>query len=226
MRKKLPAILTLLGAFLAVGVVLATDLVDPVAEGVSSPYLIAGSRVTPSYPPAAYAAKYSGVVRLRATVNADGSVGPIEILDSSAANMGFEQASLDAVSQWQFEPARQDGLTVDSFTEIQLRFNPPSRNSRGFVASAFGAPGTSTPSASLSSSGAGPVSAGLPMKSGSASLGTSMDGSGKNGRPAVWLPTEFRIPQKYGRPPSQLGAIYDRRQLIPPGTGSGHWLPK
>ena len=222
MRMKLPAILTLLGAFLAVGVVLATDMVDPAAAGVSTPYLIAGSRVTPSYPPAAYAAKYAGVVMLRATVNADGSVGAIEILDSSAANMGFEEAALDAVSQWQFEPARQGDSAVDSYTDIRLRFNPPTRNSRGFVASAFGAPNSSA----ATPASAGPISAGLPMKGGSASLGTQMDTSGKSARPAAWLPTEFRIPQKYGRPPGQVGAIYDSRQLIPPGTGGGHWLPR
>jgi len=227
MRKKLPAILTLLGAFLAVGVVLATDLVDPAAEGVSAPYLIAGSRVTPSYPPAAYAAKYAGVVKLRATVNADGSVGSIEILDSSAANMGFEQAALDAVTQWQFEPARQGGSTVDSFTEIQLRFNPPSRSSRGFVASAFGSPGATTAGAfgTSSASSAGAISTAMSAKAPGGTISTPRDSLGKN-RTAVWLPTEFRIPQKYGRPPAQYGAIYDSRKLIPPGTGMGHWLPK
>jgi len=207
MRKKLPAILTLLGAFLAVGVVLATDLVDPAAEGVSAPYLIAGSRVTPSYPPAAYAAKYAGAVRLRATVNADGSVGAIEILDSTASNMGFEQAALDAVTQWQFEPARQGNSVVESFTEIQLRFNPPSRGSRGFVASAFGGPALS----------AGTASAALPMRAPTANLTTTTDIGGKNR--TAWLPVEYKRIYKYGRPPSRLGAIYDRRDLIPPGTG-------
>ena len=214
MRKKLPAILTLLGAFLAVGVVLASDLAEPVAEGVSAPFLIAGSRVTPSYPPAAYAAKYSGIVKLRATVNADGSVGTIEILDSSASNMGFEQAALDAVSQWQFEPARQGDSAVDSFTEIQLRFNPPSRNSRGFVASAFGAPGGSS---------AGAISAGLPMRTASADMGTSSSLQSRNR--TAWLPVHYERIQKYGRPPSEIGAVYDRRDLYPPGAGMGRVLP-
>ena len=208
MRMKLPAILTLLGALFAVGVVLAGDLADPAAEGVSAPYLIAGSRVTPSYPPAAYAAKYSGVVQLRATVNADGSVGAIEILDTSASNMGFEQAALDAVSQWKFEPARKGDAAVESFTEIQLRFNPPSRTSRGLVASAFGAPGGSA---------AGPVAAALPTRAPSADLGSpqSIEGSART----AWLPIEYKRIHKYGRPPTQLGAIYDRRDMIPPGTG-------
>lgn len=215
MRKKLPAILTLLGAFLAVGVVLATDLGDPVAEGVSAPYLIAGSRVTPSYPPAAYAAKYAGVVKLRASVNADGSVGTIEVLDSTATNMGFEQAALEAISQWQFEPARRGDTAVNSYTEIQLRFNPPSRNSRGFVASAFGGPVTSS---------AGAASAALPIKSASADMGapSSIEGRSKT----AWLPVEYPRYQKYGRPPGKIGSIYDRRELIPPGTGGGGLAPK
>ena len=57
-----------------------------------------------------------------------------------------------------------------------------------------------------------------------ASLGTPMDATGKSARTA-WLPTEFRIPQRYGRPPGQIGAIYDTRTLIPPGTGYGSWRP-
>ena len=216
MRKKLPAILTLLGAFLAVGVVLATDLADPAAEGVSAPYLIAGSRVTPSYPPAAYAAKYAGVVKLRAAVNTDGSVGEIEVLDSSATNMGFEQAALDAISQWQFEPARKGDTAVHSFTEIQLRFNPPSRNSRGFVASAFGG------GPRISSAGA--VSTALPMKSASVDMGTSRS---IEGRPkTAWLPIDYPRVQKYGRPPGQVGAVYDRRDLILPGTGISQASPR
>ena len=215
MRKKLPAILTLLGAFLAVGVVLATDLPDPVAGDLSAPYLIAGSRVTPSYPPAAYAARYAGVVRLRATVNADGTVGAIEILDSTASNMGFEQAALDAVTQWQFEPARRGDSVVQSSTEIQLRFNPPSRGSRGFVASAFGGPAVMS---------GGAASAALPMRAPTANLTKSMDIGGKNR--TAWLPIEYKHIYHYGRPPAQLGAIYDRRDLIPPGTGVNQVQPK
>jgi TonB family protein len=213
MRKKLPAILTLLGAFLAVGVVLATDLADPVAAGVSAPYLIAGSRVTPLYPPAAYAAKYSGVVRLRATVNADGTVGTIEILDSTASNMGFEQAALDAVTQWQFEPARKGDSVVGSYTEIRLSFNPPTRNSRGFVASGFGNP---------SGGSLGSATSALPMRTPTADMSVATQfASSKNG--TAWLPIEYQHIYHYGRPPGQLGAIYDRRDLIPPGTG-GHQI--
>ena len=218
MHKKLPAILTLLGALFAVGVVLATDLVDPAAEGVSAPYLIAGSRVTPSYPPAAYAAKFAGVVKLRATVNADGSVGAIEVLDSSRTNMGFEQAALDAVTQWQFEPARRGDSTVDSFTEIHPRCNPPSRNARGLGASASGAASASGPSA-----GAITASPALPMRT------PSTDDAAKNldtGISTAWLPIEYVPYRKYGRPPSQIGAIYDRRELIPPGTGGGGLSPR
>ena len=215
MRKKLPAILTLLGAFLAVGVVLASDLTEPDAEGVSAPYLIAGSRVTPSYPPAAYAAKYAGAVRLRATVNADGSVGPIEVLDSSASNMGFEQAALDAVSQWQFEPARKGDSAVNSYTEIQLRFNPPTRGSSGFVASGFGV---------STGSSAGAISAGVPsLRSASVDLGQNSALQDRDS--TAWLPVDYVRYRTYGRPPSQLGAIYDRRKLIPPGTGGGNVLP-
>jgi hypothetical protein len=140
-------------------------------------------------------------------------VGAIEILDSTASNMGFEQAALDAVTQWQFEPARQGNSVVESFTEIQLRFNPPSRGSRGFVASAFGGPALST----------GAASAALPMRAPTANLTKSTNLCGKNR--SAWLPIEYQRIYHYGRPPGRLGAIYDRRDLIPPGTGSSQALP-
>ena len=202
MTRKIAAMLTLLGAVFAVGLTMA-EVVDPDAEGVSAPYLIAGSRVTPSYPPAAYAAKYEGVVSLKAVVNADGSVGDIEVLDSSRKSVGFEAAAIDAVSQWQFEPARKADSAVDSYTLVRLRFNPPSRSSRGSVASAF----ANTP---LMMPASGPSMG---------KLGASSVMSKQSARQLAWLPTQYFPVQKYGMPNGRIGSIYDRRDMIPPGTG-------
>ena len=153
-------------------------------------------------------------MKLRATVNADGSVGTIEILDSSASNMGFEQAALDAVSQWQFEPARKGDSAVNSSTEIHLRFNPPTRGSRGFVASGFGMASGSSP---------GSMSAALPTRTASVNMGETSALQSRDR--AAWLPVEYVRYRTYGRPPGQIGAIYDRNLLIPPGTGGGKVLP-
>ena len=221
MQKRFPAILTLLGAVLAVSsLAMAADLVDPEAEGVSAPYLIAGSRVTPSYPPAAYAAKYAGEVSLRATVHADGSVGEVEVLNSSRKSMGFEDAAIDAVSQWRFEPARKDDAAVDSYTWVRLRFNPPSSNSRGSVGTGFGqAPAQSMGMSAAMSSKSG----GLLGAPSGGSMGTSLGGDAAR---TAFLPVDYKRYRKYGRASGRIGSIYDRRLLIPPGTGSSGLAPK
>ena len=206
MTKKIPAILTLLGAVLAVGALtMAGEIVDPDAEGVSAPYLIAGSRITPSYPPAAYAAKYEGVVSLKATVHADGTVGDIEVLDSSRKSMGFEDAAKVAIAKWQFEPARKGDSAVDSYTLVRLRFNPPSSRSRGSVATAFG-----------SSTGMR-----MPTSVPAMAKSTAMAPTTRPQRYSLaWLPVDgTRGVQLYGTPKGRLGTMYDRRDMIPPGTG-------
>jgi TonB family protein len=212
MSKRIPAILTLLGAVLAFGgLAVAGEIVDPDADGVSAPYLIAESRVTPSYPPAAYAAKYEGVVSLKAIVNADGSVGAVQVLDSTRKSMGFESAAIEAVSQWRFEPARKDDTVVDSYSLIRLRFNPPSRASRGSVATAF--EGSATPSMSP----AAPMTSKAGMMTASATPDAAR---------TTWLPVEYKRYRKYGRASGRIGEVYDRRLLIPPGTGSGQLQSK
>lgn len=214
MTKKISVVLTLLGAVCAVGALtMAAEIVDPDADGVSAPYLIAGSRVTPSYPPAAYAAKYEGEVSLKAMVNADGTVGDIEVLKSSRTSMGFENAAKEAVSQWQFEPARMGDAAVGSYTLVRLRFTPPSSRSRGSVASAFANSGSMMmPTAPLASAKTGGM-ASVPM-------------SREAGAQLAWLPVEGIFPvRKYGQPSGRIGTIYDRRDMIPLGTG-GSLSPK
>jgi protein TonB len=135
--------LAFLGLFCALGVPAVANsglvIVDPGAEGVSAPYLIPSSRVSPDYPPAALQARYDAVVLLRATVLADGSVGGVEVLDTSRGKLGFEKAATRAVQQWRFEPAQLDGDEVASYTWVRVRFNPPQNNSigGGYVAADF-----------------------------------------------------------------------------------------
>ena len=212
MRKTVPAMLTL-GAMVALSAVAWANPVDPEAEGVSAPYLITESRVAPTYPPAAYAAKYEGTVTVRAIVNKDGTVGDIEVLTSTRERMGFEAAVRDAVGQWRFEPARLEGEVVDSFTDIRLRFNPPSRGSRGFVSSGFGV-----------ESGPRVAPSVMVAKAGIASASTSMSGLDGKMRPA-FIPTDLPPVTEYGRP-GCLGCLYDRRDLWPPGSTGAMFGPK
>ena len=59
------------------------------------------SRVSPMYPELAKRLKIDGVVRLEATVDADGKVTAVKTLSGSKA---LSQAAEDAVSKWKFVP--------------------------------------------------------------------------------------------------------------------------
>ncbi len=106
-------------------------------EGVTSPYLLPASRVAPEYPAAAFDARMEGHVTVAALVLADGSVAQVETLDSSAPNLGFEQAAAAAVKQWKFEPGQKQGEVVDAFTVVRLSFRRNAKSAGGYVSAGF-----------------------------------------------------------------------------------------
>lgn len=60
--------------------------------------------VKPRYPPGAMSAKISGTVEVEATVGTDGTVTDVRVLRSIP---GLDEAAMDAVRQWRFEPLPQ-----------------------------------------------------------------------------------------------------------------------
>ena len=60
--------------------------------------------VKPRYPPDAMSAKISGTVEVEATVGTDGTVTDVRMLRSIP---GLDEAAMDAVRQWRFEPLPQ-----------------------------------------------------------------------------------------------------------------------
>lgn len=137
MTKKLSALVLAL-LFAATGLALAGAAAkENFNEGVTSPYLLPDSRVAPEYPAAAFDARMEGHVTLAALVRADGSVAQVETLDSSAPNLGFEQAGAAAVKQWKFEPGQKQGQVVDAFTVVRLSFRRNGSASGGYVSAGF-----------------------------------------------------------------------------------------
>lgn len=87
--------------------------------GVTEP--VARTKVNPSYPEEARAGKIMGTVVLDLTVGTDGKVAAVRVLDSPSALLS--QAAVDAVRQWEFEPARrQDGSPVAVLYVMTIRF--------------------------------------------------------------------------------------------------------
>ena len=89
----------------------------PVGNGIARPRKI--KDVRPVYPQPAMAAKSSGSVLIEATIGADGKVHDARVLHSVAV---FDQAALDAVRQWEFEPSRVNGVAVAVTMVIVVTF--------------------------------------------------------------------------------------------------------
>jgi protein TonB len=87
---------------------------------VSLPRVI--HEVKAEYPPAALKAKIEGAVFLSAVAEVDGSAGRIAIVRSLDAEYGIDQAAMDALAQWRFEPGQKDGQAVPVEIEIEMRF--------------------------------------------------------------------------------------------------------
>ncbi|MFI5119555.1 MAG: energy transducer TonB [Thermoanaerobaculia bacterium] len=87
-------------------------------DGAELPVLV--TRVDPRYPDAARRLNLSGEVVLRIVVEANGTVGKIDVL--SAGPAGMTEAAGDAVRRWTFRPARVAGQPVAVWKVVRIRF--------------------------------------------------------------------------------------------------------
>jgi len=78
-------------------------------------------KVNPIYPPAMKESRVSGTVVLRIHIDKDGRPQSVEVTKSVAPEL--DQAAVDAVKQWQWEPASKAGTPVDVWTDITIRFH-------------------------------------------------------------------------------------------------------
>ena len=67
-------------------------------------------KVEPSYPDIARLARIEGKVILQAVINKEGNVNEVTVLRSS--NPMFNDSAIDAVKQWKYKPAFQNGRPV------------------------------------------------------------------------------------------------------------------
>jgi TonB family protein len=96
-----------------------------------------GSRALPVYPPAAYAARYECSVVVAAVIHEDGTVGEVEVMEATAPKLGFEEATIDAIKQWRFEPARLNGEPVASVAAYELNFRRTPGGGGGAVVTGY-----------------------------------------------------------------------------------------
>ena len=80
----------------------------------------------PPYPPLAVRMRLEGKVTLLAEVLPDGKAGRVAVETSSGHEM-LDQSALQTVKQWQFSPARKDGVIITQVVRIPITFNLKSR---------------------------------------------------------------------------------------------------
>ena len=107
------------GSALALEPVLAPSARGPirVGGGIDRPRKI--KYVPPVYPLPARTARVRGNVLIEATIGADGKVHNARVVNSIAV---LDQAALDAVRQWEFEPTRLNGVAVAVTMVIKVAF--------------------------------------------------------------------------------------------------------
>lgn len=87
---------------------------------------LGGYQKTPAYPEAARRLGVEGVTQLRFEVLASGKVGRM-LIERSSGNDALDQAAIEAVKTWQFDPARRGREAVTVWVSIPVRFSLDSR---------------------------------------------------------------------------------------------------
>ena len=92
------------------------------AAGLIPPRIIPSSRALPQYPDLARRAGLQGTVILLVVVEADGSIGEIEVIRSPDQRWGFDLAAIDAVKEWRYEPALMNAQPVAAYIQVMVEF--------------------------------------------------------------------------------------------------------
>ncbi len=91
---------------------------DPVAEGDVIPIV----RIEPQYPREALIEGISGYVLVEFTIEPDGSVSDLKVLESQPKRM-FDRNAIRAIYKWKFRPRIVDGKPVARRATQRLDFN-------------------------------------------------------------------------------------------------------
>jgi len=83
--------------------------------------LVALSRTLPDYPPMARARGIQGWVELELSVTPSGKVGSAKVVAANPKGI-FDEAALEAVKQWRFQPAYKDGQAIEQRARQRVKF--------------------------------------------------------------------------------------------------------
>ncbi len=94
---------------------------SPAGTTVTPPSVI--THVDAQYPPSAREARKHDDVMLALTVDADGHVSKVDVLQSGGADL--DEAAVIAARQWTFVPAKKNGKSLASRIRVPFHFAPP-----------------------------------------------------------------------------------------------------
>ena len=80
-------------------------------------------QVTPQYPLALKPYGITGSVLLHVIVDENGKATVADIMEP--AGFGMDHAAIEAVQQWEYEPARAEGKPVKVYFRVRVNFSPP-----------------------------------------------------------------------------------------------------
>ena len=106
--------------FAATGSSASTAPTSPQAVGIS--VLTRTNYASPKYPRSAMRRNITGSVDVSFTVGLDGQVYDVKIINSTPGKV-FDQAAIDAVEQWQFEPVIENGQAVEKRSAVRMAFD-------------------------------------------------------------------------------------------------------
>src|SRR5579872_42302 len=91
-------------------------------SGASFAHVQYGHNPAPIYPAEARRLAEHGTVLLRIKVAVDGAVEMVEVAQSSGFDLLDDEALETVRTRWRFVPARRDGVAVESWCEVPIRF--------------------------------------------------------------------------------------------------------
>ena len=96
----------------------------PPAPFIPSTQVMAVSTPMPHYPAALGCAGIGGVVGLGLTIGVDGKPSEVFLVNSSG-HAALDQAAIEGVKSWKFEPATRRGQPVTQGIQVPVNFKPP-----------------------------------------------------------------------------------------------------
>lgn len=94
----------------------------PIMKSIKSQSPKAHNNVKPPYPLAAFRLKQEGEVILQVEVLTSGHSGEVKVFKTSGHHL-LDDAAREAVKEWMFDPALENGVTVDQWVQVPITFN-------------------------------------------------------------------------------------------------------